>query len=74
MAEKNPDKAPGKAIDSHKVTECIDHLCQSGCDVVRATIKALEGDLPVTQTRDLSARERQAVLEELKSIMAVYDR
>lgn len=74
MTRKKSENASENVMDSHKVTECIDNLCQSGCDVVRATIKALESDLPVSQTRDLNLQERQAVLDELKSIMAVYDR
>ncbi len=58
---------------SNKVQQCVEALCQNGCDVVRATIHALERGLPVAQTDTMSDQERKAVLCELKAIMSVYD-
>lgn len=58
---------------SSKVQQCVEALCQNGCQAVRATIQALERDLPVAQTDAMDACERAAVLAELKAIMAVYD-
>jgi hypothetical protein len=60
-------------MDTRKVNQCVEALCLNGCEIVNATIAALEQDLPVTQIQDLDNEERQAVLRELKSIMAVYD-
>lgn len=58
---------------SSKVQLCVEALCQNGCQAVRATIDALERDLPVAQTEAMDDQERAAVLAELKAIMAVYD-
>ncbi len=59
--------------NSNKVQQCVEALCQSGCDAVRATIHALERGLSVVQTDAMSDQERNAVLCELKAIMSVYD-
>lgn len=56
-----------------KVTECVETLCEAGCDAVRATIKAMEAGHEVAQTTGLSGEQQDRVLEELKAIMAVYD-
>lgn len=57
--------------DPH-VEACVERLCSKGCRQVRLDIATLEsgGDLP--ETRDLSAAQRSALLEELKQVMAVY--
>jgi hypothetical protein len=60
-------------MNSDKVNRCVEALCASGCDAVRATIESLELNLPLNETRDLDADEVKIVLHELKSIMAVYD-
>ena len=56
------------------IAQCVEQLCQCGCTDVRNTIALLETNQAVAQTEGLSAEERRLVLEELKSIMAVYDR
>lgn len=58
---------------SSKVQQCVEALCLNGCEAVRATIQALEKDLPVVQTEAMDEQETAAVLAELKAIMAVYD-
>jgi len=60
-------------LSSEQVSQCIDALCQCGCDAVRATISALESGVVVPQIETLSENERQQVLDELKAVMAVYD-
>ncbi len=60
-------------LSSEQVTQCIDALCQCGCDAVRATIAAMESGIVVPQVSSLTPDERLLVLEELKAIMAVYD-
>ncbi len=60
--------------DSEKYQLCLEAICNSGCDAVRATIDALEHDLEVPQTGELDEDQRRQILEELKAIMAVYDR
>jgi hypothetical protein len=67
-----PNAAAG-ILSSEQVSQCIDALCQCGCDAVRATISALETGAVVPQVETLSDDERQLVLDELKAVMAVYD-
>jgi hypothetical protein len=58
---------------SPKIQDCVDQLCSHGCGSVRELILQLEqGELP-DGTAHLDATERQQVLRELKSIIAVYD-
>lgn len=56
-----------------QIAQCIERLCQSGCTDVRNTIARLEANQAVAHVEGLTAQERRQVLEELKSIMAVYD-
>ena len=58
--------------DSVQLSECLEALCQCGCDAVLATIAAMEAGQTVPQTEQLNTEERAIVLAELKSIMAVY--
>lgn len=52
----------------------LESLCLDGCKNVRLHIHAIEhGQLPL-QLQALSNAERQQILDELKTIMAVYDR
>jgi hypothetical protein len=60
-------------LSSEQVSQCIDALCQCGCDAVRATISAMESGVVVPQVETLSSEERAKVLDELKAVMAVYD-
>jgi hypothetical protein len=55
------------------VNQCIEAMCQCGCDAVRATIEALKLGDEIPQVALLSSDEKRRVLEELKAIMAVYD-
>ena len=55
------------------VESAIEELCSRGCDEVNATIIKLEQDQPVTEVTQLNAADRTRVLNELKSIMSVYD-
>ncbi len=58
---------------SLKINQRIEAVCEAGCEAVRASIASLEAGHPVALTEDLSAEECQQVLNELKSIMLVYD-
>ena len=55
------------------VESAIEELCSRGCDEVNATIKKLEQDQLVSEVTQLNAEDRTRVLNELKSIMSVYD-
>lgn len=58
---------------SLKVNQRIEAVCEAGCDAVRASIKTLESGHQVALTSDLSTKECQQVLNELKTLMSVYD-
>lgn len=60
-------------MPSELASQCIDALCQCGCEAVRATITALEVGAVVPQVQDLTEEERTKVLNELRAIMSVYD-
>lgn len=59
-------------MDQPRIAQCIEALCQRGCKEVSRVILALERGEPMAEVQELNAGERQAVLDELKSIMAVY--
>jgi len=58
---------------SHKVNQRIEAVCEAGCEAVRASIQTLEMGNSVALTDDLTPEETQQVLNELKTIMSVYD-
>ena len=58
---------------SEKVNQRIEAVCEAGCDAVRASIETLESGNSVALTDDLTPEETQQVLNELKTIMSVYD-
>jgi len=60
-------------MDTKQVNQCVDALCQCGCDAVRATIQAMELGAEIPQLQTLNREERQVVLDELRAVMAVYD-
>ena len=66
-------RCPVIVMHSNKIQQCVEALCQNGCRAVRATIDVLESGQEVPQMSHLNAEERSAVLNELKSIMSVYD-
>ncbi len=61
-------------LDAERVNRFIETLCARGCNAVRDTITALESGAAPGITGELNDEEREAVLRELKAIMAVYDR
>ena len=56
-----------------KLQQCVESLCGDGCQAVNGYIEQLERGGTVPQTELLSYEDRQELLRELKSIMAVYD-
>ena len=56
-----------KQIDS-----CLENLCQQGCRSVNQVIQQLEQGQVIETIAHLSGTQRQRLLQELKSIMAVY--
>ena len=60
-------------VHSPKLSHCIEVLCHQGCSAVRGYITRLEEGQSVPHAEDLSYSEKQVLLRELKTVMAVYD-
>lgn len=54
--------------------QIIDEVCLQGCQQVKSTIAQLQQDGSVNTMRSLTKAERSAVLVELQTIMAVYNK
>ena len=57
-----------------KVAKAVEDICADGCIRVSEIIIELEQGSNIQHTQELTAEETVAVLTELKSIMAVYDK
>ena len=57
---------------SKKIDQCVELLCQKGCGSVREDILLLERGVVLPELSAMDDLARQAVLKELRSIMAVY--
>ncbi len=60
-------------LDQKEISECVETLCDRGCESVREVIGRLESGQNVPETAELGTGQRAAVLHELQRIMAVYD-
>lgn len=60
-------------VDGSKVEACIDHVCALGCRLVTQCIQDLERGRQRPEYETLNKRERDALLRELRAIMAVYE-
>jgi hypothetical protein len=60
-------------MDNSKVNRCVEDLCLQGCTLVRHYIDDLQAGRPVPGSSELSDAERLELLQELRSIMSVYD-
>jgi len=66
-------KSSAVARHSGPVEECVEILCGRGCVRVLNYIEVLEGGRSFPEVAALTAEQRNEVLAELVSIMAVYD-
>lgn len=58
----------------HQCVEvCVECLCNQGCKAVWSYIATLERGDSIPETEGLGPREVRQVLDELKSVMAVYE-
>ncbi|MGD8957595.1 MAG: hypothetical protein PVJ03_09680 [Chromatiaceae bacterium] len=55
------------------VDQCVENLCEKGCQAVWSDIRALEAGQALSEVEGLSAAERMAVIAELKAVMSVYE-
>lgn len=60
-------------LDHRLVDQCVEDLCRKGCRAVWADIDALESGKVPPEMRQLSKTEVNAVIRELKAVMAVYE-
>ncbi len=61
-------------MDHQKVSNAVESICAMGCTTVNAIIETLESGNTVEAVEDFSDAELIALTNELKAIMAVYDR
>ena len=59
--------------NNEKTQHIIEQLCTTGCERVNEVIEILERQESIEETRTLNSEESQYVLQELKTIMAVYE-
>lgn len=60
-------------IDLKNINQVVESICSAGCTSVKAVIKTLESGNTVDGIEDFSTDEITCILNELKSIMAVYE-
>lgn len=60
-------------MNNLRVEHCIELLCNQGCQSVWHSIEVIESGEKLSAMDGLSGEECRQVLEELKSIMAVYN-
>lgn len=56
------------------IQDCIEVLCDQGCNSVRKVISAMEAGQQPPEAESLSNDEHLVVLNELRSIIAIYDK
>lgn len=61
-------------MNTSKIADCVEILCHKGCKEVSQVILALERGELVAEAEHLNPDERQMVLAELKTVMAVYQK
>jgi hypothetical protein len=60
-------------MDSILIEEYVTLICELGCVRVREVIRALQQGGTTPETQNLGPTERMQILQQLQSIMAVYD-
>ncbi len=65
--QANPLQKQQSTVDQY-----VEYLCEQGCMKVSSFIEALQNNEPMPELDPLTYDERAVVLEELVSIMSVY--
>jgi hypothetical protein len=60
-------------MNQQKILQAIEKICNQGCREVNDIIELLENNQQAEQTRHLTTDETTVVLNELKSIMTIYN-
>lgn len=58
---------------SDRISHCVEALCQKGCRSVWRDMAVLERGDSLPETLELNGQEIRLVLQELHTIMAVYE-
>jgi hypothetical protein len=58
--------------DDKQINSCLEQICEQGCRSVNQVIQQLEQGDVIEEIAYLSRVQQQRLLQELKSIMAVY--
>jgi hypothetical protein len=58
--------------DDKQINSCLEQICEQGCRSVNQVIQQLELGEVIEEIAHLSRVQQQRLLQELKSIMAVY--
>lgn len=61
-------------VVASNINDVVETLCTEGCTAVRLYIRQLEQNNPSELLEGLADKEKAQVLDELRAIMAVYDR
>ena len=61
-------------MNHEKISKALEIICNQGCTVVNNVINAMENGNHPEETADFSAQEKDALLDELKKIMSIYNR
>lgn len=61
-------------MNKDNISRAVENICHQGCTTVSDIIAMLEKGETVKQASHLSCEELMALLKELKSIMAVYEK
>ncbi|MCW8923649.1 MAG: hypothetical protein OQK69_08485 [Gammaproteobacteria bacterium] len=61
-------------LNNEKLRPIIEHICAAGCERVNEVIEILEHQQCIEETRGLDKQENKLILQELKAVMAVYDK
>lgn len=59
-------------MSRQQIDQRVEQICQKGCLSVREDIMLLERGVILPELQDFDEMARQAVLKELRAIMAVY--
>jgi len=55
-----------------RVDECVEAICQKGCEATRDDLARMENGEIITEISHLSKEEQTEVQREIATIMAVY--
>ncbi|VAW58235.1 hypothetical protein MNBD_GAMMA11-1245 [hydrothermal vent metagenome] len=60
-------------MNEQRVNQAVEAICNTGCNSVNAVIHTLESGHSVKGIEDFSQTETMILINELRSIMAVYE-